>query len=332
VTDYQISAESENLNDSGPIKLLYTTSSVLLSARVGGHEVLYLFSNGDEQASQGIEHAETSLLKIPNLESDYWTRSFPEAGQASIFQIASKDNSDGYRKINWRIRNGGAIFALGAQDSLVLMTSKRMAGEVWNPILVQPDSFSTPTSVLIWGPWLVRNASISAAENSKKSVLRIWGDHEEGLRKEVIIYIGGLVIGAVEWNGKKIQNLSRAPQSSFLSFIYYPNSFKSSMDNKLNNQLTQVGSRIDFQTLHWSYRDSLPEIESTFSDEKWTEATIEDSNNRYKKLYGKVSSKCIGRGISIIANRRVDAKSHKSEFNSITFMPVIMDCEFPVCL
>ncbi|KAA1121604.1 hypothetical protein PGTUg99_033375 [Puccinia graminis f. sp. tritici] len=287
VTDYQISSGSENLDGPRPIKLLYTTSSVLLSARIGGHDVLYLFSNGDEQASQDIEHAETSLLKIPNLESGYWTRSFPEAGQASSFQISSQDNSDGYRKINWRIPDGDAIFALGAQDSLVLMTSKRMAGKVWNPILVQADSFSPPTSVLIWGPWLVRNASISTTENSKKSVLRIWGDLEEGLRKEVIIYVGGLAIGAVEWNGKKIHNISRAPQSDFLSFVSYPNSFKSSMDNKLNNQLTQVGSRIDLQTLHWSYRDSLPEIESTFSDEKWTKATIEDSNNHYKKLYGK---------------------------------------------
>ncbi|OAV99770.1 hypothetical protein PTTG_00467 [Puccinia triticina 1-1 BBBD Race 1] len=287
VTDYKTSAGSENPHDPRPIKLLYTTSSVLLSARIGGHEVIYMFSSGDERISQNIAEAEVSSLKFPSLENDYWMRSFPKASQPPSFQISTKDSSHGYREIRWRIRDQGAIFALGSQNSVVLMTSKRMAGEVWNPILVQPDSSSPSTSVLIWGPWLVRNATIGTTENPNKNVLCIWGDFEEGLKKEVIIYVGGLIIEGVEWNGKKIRNLSRAPESNFLSFVYHPNSFKSFMGNKPNSQLSQVGSRIDFRTLNWSYRDSLPEIESKFSDVKWTEATIEESNNHYKKLYGK---------------------------------------------
>ncbi|PLW22907.1 hypothetical protein PCASD_12028 [Puccinia coronata f. sp. avenae] len=287
VTDYQTSSQNGNPDEPSPIKLLYTTSNVLLSARIGGHEVLYLFSNIDQQISQDTGDVETSSIQIPTMETDYWTKSFPETSKSPTFQISTETDSQGYREINWQLRDQAGVFALGSHKSLVLMTSKRMAGEVWNPILDEPDSSKPSSSVLIWGPWLVRNASIGVVEGTKKRVLRIWGDFEEGLKKEVIIYVGGLLIEGVEWNGKKIWNLTRAPESGFLSFLYHPTSFESSMKNKPVNQLSQVGSRIDLQTLNWTYRDSLPEIGRHYSDQKWTQATLEESNNPYKKLYGK---------------------------------------------
>ncbi|POW09895.1 hypothetical protein PSTT_06482 [Puccinia striiformis] len=287
VTDYRTSPKSDGPGVPHPIQLLYTTSSVLLSAHIGGHQVLYLFSNSDGRESQASGDAETSSIKIPDLERGYFTKSFPETGQPPSFQISAGDDSHGYREINWRVRDEGSIFALGSQSSVVLITSKAMAGEVWNPILAQSDPSKPSSSVLIWGPWLVRNASISITDNTQRKILRIWGDFEEGSKKEVLIFVGGLSIGEVEWNGKTVENLARAPESSFLSFIYHPNSFKTYMQNKSNNQLTHVGSRIDFRTLKWRYQDSLPEIKTGFSDDQWTEATIEKSNNHYKKLYGK---------------------------------------------
>ncbi|KNZ61955.1 hypothetical protein VP01_132g8 [Puccinia sorghi] len=294
VTDYETSSESENPAEPPPIKLLYTTSNVLLSARIGGHEVLYLFSNNNKPlGSQDTADAETSSIKILNMESEFLTRSFPDTDEPPSLHIFRDTNFQGYREINWRIRDHASILAVGTQKSLVLMTSKQMAGEAWNPILAGTDSSTPPSSVLIWGPWLVRNASIGMTDSpqeKKKKVLRIWGDFEEGVKKKVIIYVGGLDVGGgVEWNGKKIRNLSRARDSSFLSFIYHPNSFERLMKDKTekNNQLTHVGTRIDFQALNWTYRDSLPEIHHHYSDHNWTHATLKESSNPYKKLYGK---------------------------------------------
>lgn len=287
VTDYQTSVESGSDDDRLPIKLLYTTSSVLLSASIGGYEVLYLFSGGDTGVSPEVDHGETALVKIPNFEAGFRTWSFPENLNQYKFQISAAVKPHGYREIKWQIHDEESVIALGSRDSIMIMTTKQMAGQAWNPVLERRDDNKTPESILIWGPWLVRNASITVDGHSGSKVLHICGDLEEGLKKEVIIYVGGLTVRRVKWNGKEIENVVKSTKTGFLSFVYKPKLFRCSREVQKNHQPSRVGSLIDLDTLEWSYQDSLPEIRHDFLDDQWIEATHEDSTNPYKKLYGK---------------------------------------------
>ncbi|MBW0474912.1 hypothetical protein O181_014627 [Austropuccinia psidii MF-1] len=277
VTDYHTPAQT--------IKLLYTTSHTLLSANVGGREVLYMFSDKFTQHPPLNEMNEVSVLNILDFAGGHLVSHIGQPASGSNLRLESQFYSDGYREIKWQVRDDSAILALSTQGSVIIMTSEEMAGKVWNPKLLDENSEGSG-SILIWGPWLVRKVCLINQSVEKGSVLKIWGDLEEGLATNVILYVGGLDIRTIEWNGN-IQNIIAWPHSDFLSFSCNSTLFREIMAKKGPNSLIGVGTKIDLARLPWNYRDSLPEIMFGFNDDQWTDAALTNVPTPYKNLYGK---------------------------------------------
>ncbi|KAI8454681.1 glycoside hydrolase superfamily [Phakopsora pachyrhizi] len=286
VTDYSSSLAISSDQNNRPIELLYTTANVLLSAKVGGNELIYLFSNkdGSDWISEENEQLEISRIKIPGIDNGYSTLRASQSDDSNLFiKISEKTGSDGYRSLSWSKRHLSKIDALCTPEAVVIVSDKVAAGRVWNPIIFSGKGGSQRSSILVWGPWLVRTASL---EGSYETVLRLNGDFERGTEKEVVMYVGNLGFSRLEWNGIAVKNIMRSSCSGFLSFYYSPELFEPLRGELLDHSL-KVGARIDFENFSWTYRNSLPEIQLNFSDVDWLEAKNQETKNPYKKLYGK---------------------------------------------
>ncbi|KAH9815868.1 family 35 glycoside hydrolase [Melampsora americana] len=260
VTDYITSTPTPNLPlnkllyEDLRIRLLYTTSNVLLSAHIGGQTVLYLFSDDqyDNQASS-TSNTQTSVLQLPGYNSGLSISKWTDKHFNVTLQKSAED--EGYLNINWAVEQPEEVVAIQTSQSAILLTSEKTAGQVWNPILESNSSTGVvKDSLLVWGPYLVRNASVVL--NDAKFTLHIWGD------TSVSVYIGGLNVQKVSWNGETLKTLVTS-RKGFLRFDLYPNN------------------------LEWKYRDSLPEINEDFNDDDWVNADHNETVSPYKKLFGK---------------------------------------------
>lgn len=285
VTDYITGTAPSNLpsHEDSQIKLLYTTSNVLLSAQIGGQTVLYLFSDDqNENQTKSTPNNQTTVIKLSGYDSGVsisrWTDDNPNV------KIQQSVEDEGYLNMNWSVDEPDEVVAIQTSKNAVLLTSEKTAGQVWNPILgSNPSTGIVKDSLLVWGPYLVRNASIVV--NNGQSILYLWGDVIEGKKTSVSAYIGESKIQHVSWNGNTIKNLITS-RKGFLRFDLYPNEFHQTMMSS-QTSLKQVGDYIDLGNLEWKYRDSLPEIKQEFDDGDWLNADHNVTVSPYQKLYGK---------------------------------------------
>ncbi|QRV97776.1 glycoside hydrolase family 35 protein [Ceratobasidium sp. AG-Ba] len=105
-------------------------------------------------------------------------------------------------------------------------------------------------SVLVFGPYLVRSATVQA------STLALTGDLKSGGATELELIVPGS-IRTVLWNGKPVQ-VSKTSVGTLKGIIQVAN---------LTPKLPSLKS------LEWRCADSLPEIAVGFDDSKWTMAT-----------------------------------------------------------
>ncbi|KAG0150443.1 hypothetical protein CROQUDRAFT_652372 [Cronartium quercuum f. sp. fusiforme G11] len=284
VTDYSTTSLSSPDRTSS-IQLTYTTSNVLLSAHIGGHEVLYLFSDDQTKNKPGLAAKEEISVfhKISGLESNLSVTSW--SGEDSKVKVENKIQ-DGYLRVHWSVNQIEEVVAIQTEKGAILLTSEETAGKVWNPILDSNPSSGdvNRNSILVWGPYLVRNASLISI--NEKFNLFLFGDLEENKRTIISIYIGGMKIFKVYWNQRIIQNVI-IDRLGFLRFEFNPQNFVEKSTKIHNVDLQKVGDQIDLGKFEWKYRDSLPEIKNDFNDDDWIHADHVESHSPYEKLFGK---------------------------------------------
>ena len=246
VTDYSF----------GLSKVLYSTAQVLYAGQIGHRDVLFLYGDPGQEHEVALR-----LTGVPRLQAQSASISYTSVNGVSTVAFLSGIE--------------GLVTVWDSSEQLVLYSDTTTAGTFWSPEIPTTPSddfanywqYGTNTSVLIGGPYLVRNATISG------STLAIRGDLYEGVR---LIVIAPDTINVVTWNGIPVSagfaaGAAVTQQGGFSAQIY--------------PSVSTTGIAVP-QLTKWKYANSLPEIESDFSDTNWMIANHTETNIPFKPYYG----------------------------------------------
>ncbi|TFK52650.1 glycoside hydrolase family 35 protein [Heliocybe sulcata] len=247
VTDYTFGSSS---------KVLYSTASVMYAGVIGGRDVLLLYGDSDQEHEAVITFTGTPLLK------------------ASSSEVAFDCQNDKETTISFLSGINDLITVYDSSTQLILYADTTTAGTFWAPVI--PGStgdfpnywqFGTNTSVLVGGPYLVRNATIEGR------TLALQGDLETGVRLTVIAPPG---LDEITWNGVPV--FADVQAATSLSSV---GGFVAQLETK------QAMTGISVPALtNWKYANSLPEIQAGFSDANWTLANHTTTNIPFPPYYG----------------------------------------------
>lgn len=236
----------------GASKLLYTTAQILFAGRIGSRDVLFLYGDTTQ------EH-ETSLI-LTGI-----SRTQTNASAVSFTMSNSKETI-----INFLSGIEGLVIVHDSDTQMIMYGDKDTAATFWAPVISADDTpfanywqVGTNISVLIGGPYLCRNASISGSK------LALRGDLQTGVR---LIVVAPDNIASITWNGYPVSaDAAFTTGSMFVGRIQLKTSVSSILPPKLDN---------------WKFANSLPEILDNFSDASWTIANHTTTNIPYKPYYG----------------------------------------------
>lgn len=244
--------------------MLYSTASILFSGKIGNRDVLFLFGDSDQFHEAAFDFSLTnSLLKSPS----------------SSVQITT-DSVTAIDTVTFLPGTEGLVTVFETSSLLVLFSDSVTAATFWAPV-IPGDSplasywqFGSNETVLVGGPYLVRNATIQGSE------LKLTGDLNESA---ILTVFAPENIKAVSWNGVPVGELKQGQGDS----------------SALTGQLTMKSlSALQVPALtDWKFADSLPEIRTDFSDADWITANHTTTNiiqpplfGDGKVLYGEVNS------------------------------------------
>ncbi|OAX38873.1 glycoside hydrolase family 35 protein [Rhizopogon vinicolor AM-OR11-026] len=236
----------------GSSKVLYSTAQILYAGKIGGRDVLFLYGDSTSESEAAITF-----------------RGTPRIQGAGV----STTSANGITTVNFLPGIQGLVTVWDSSEQLVLYSDTDTAGTFWSPEIPAGSSvefanywqFGTNASILVGGPYLVRNATI------KGSTLALRGDLNEGVRLTVIAPDD---VKTVTWNGIPIS--ADVAASSNLT-----------AQGGFSAQLQPSATAFAPPALtNWRYADSLPEIQSRFSDAGWTLADHTATNIPFKPYYG----------------------------------------------
>ncbi|EGN93829.1 glycoside hydrolase family 35 protein [Serpula lacrymans var. lacrymans S7.3] len=251
VTDYSF----------GSSNVLYSTAQVLYAGQIGGRDVLYLYGDSTQEHEVSLV-----LTGTPRLQADTpHISSHLSTGQGTIISFLSGIE--------------GLVTVWDSSEQLILYSDADTAGTFWSPEIPSNATsgdaatfsnywqFGTNTSILVGGPYLVRNATITG------STLNLRGDLNDSVRLTVI---APETVTSITWNGMDISadvaaTSNLTTQGGFVAQIQPASGISSIPVPTLSN---------------WKYANSLPEIQSNFSDASWTLANHTTTNIPFKPYYG----------------------------------------------
>ena len=237
--------------------LLYTTTSIFFAGKIGNRDVVFLHG----PSTQSHEFA----FFIPPKTQLY----------SSLFSAPNIKVSSAHGKGTASVLPGvvGLVTIVDSESLLILYSDDVTAATFWAPPVRDetPNTikglenfwqFGTNTTVLVGGPYLVRNASIS------DGVLALRGDLNASA---VLTVFAPPNVFEVTWNGEPVDTMVRG--SGMLQVHV-------SASAHLQNGI----SIPEFKD--WKYADSLPEIKADFDDGLWIVANHTSTNLNVKPLFG----------------------------------------------
>jgi hypothetical protein len=155
-------------------------------------------------------------------------------------------------------------------STVVIVADKETATTFWNPHLTNPSSpydvSPDAASVLIVGPYLVRNATISG------STLKVFGDINA---TTAISFLAPKAVTHLTWNGRQVT----LKDSNIIGMKTGSVAFSLSKPSLPN-----------LKSARWSCVDSLPEIQGNFDDSSWVNASKTSTPRPDQPFAGKVWS------------------------------------------
>ncbi|EIW81147.1 glycoside hydrolase family 35 protein [Coniophora puteana RWD-64-598 SS2] len=240
-------------------KILWSTAQIMYAGRIGDRDVVLLYGDSDQEHETAVFFTGTPYMQANS--SDVTTTS------------ASGSNAT---VVNFLPGVQGLITVYDSTEQLVLFADTVTAGDFWSPDVPSSDSsdafgaywqFGTNTSVLVGGPYLVRNATIDG------STLALFGDLNDTVSLTVITPPS---VNTITWNGAQL-----SVDSSATSSLTHVGGFVGQLS------LSSSASGISVPQLSgWKYADSLPEIQSNFSDASWTLANHTTTVIPFPPYYG----------------------------------------------
>lgn len=239
--------------------LFYTSAEILYAGAIGGRDVLYLYGNVGDHVTLSMYAGPATTYKPFSTGPASFVQSTNSVTKGSDFAITTPT---------------AGLSVLAITSTLVIIYADiDTAGTFWNPTLLVPGatgrsnfySFGTNDTILVGGPYLVRNATRSG------STLLLVGDLDTSVPSTNLTILADPAITSVSFNGAPVQ-LSSSQYNPF---------------GLLAATLSSTAPTLTIPTLSgWQYSDSLPEIIPGFDDSKW--ATIQPGplNNPFPPLYG----------------------------------------------
>lgn len=239
-------------------RLFYSTASIFFSGVIDGRDVLFVFGDSDQEHEFAV-----ALDSVGNA---------PSPTSSSIRFTTGHSPVDG---TTVTICTGftGLATVWDSPKQLILFSDTQTAATFWAPVIAgnsddpfrQYWSIGSNTTILVGGPYLVRNASISG------STLNLRGDLNTSSQLTVV---ASAQIKSVTWNGR---NVPQDPVSS--KAVTSRGGFVGCLN------LT-TSSKVITPRLSWKFKDSLPEIQTGFDDSDWTTANHSTTNIPFKPFYG----------------------------------------------
>ncbi|EKM56228.1 glycoside hydrolase family 35 protein [Phanerochaete carnosa HHB-10118-sp] len=225
-------------------KLLYSTAAVLFAGSIGGIDTVFLY--GD--TNQGHEFAFSSGSSQPT------TVAFAPGFKTGL-QVVSSPKSTASPLVLWAdTQTASTFFAPAVSTGAATFTN------YWQ--------FGTNETVLVGGPMLVRNATVSGSR------LALRGDLNASTPLTLLVPSS---VSTVSWNGANVavKSLSGAPTLPGAKLL----------EGQLSFSLGKGSVSVPALT-GWKFKDSLPEVQSGFDDANWTVADHTTTNITTKPLFG----------------------------------------------
>ena len=246
ITDYNFGARSV---------VHHTTAAIFLAATIGARDVLFL--TGDTDKSHEVSLALTGENGARS--HDPFVR-YTNASEGATVVMVHKG------------REAGVVALWDSDEQLVLFSDPVTAGTFWAPAVRAPTArtvagleafwqFGTNTTVLVGGPYLVRNATLEGA------TLALWGDLNASVPLTVVAPES---VRSVVWNGERVEvdGDGRGGLTGRLEVSAKVREVK----------VPELGG--------WRYKDSLPEIGADFDDGHWVVADHTSTNITQGMLFG----------------------------------------------
>lgn len=240
----------------GSSKLQYTTAPVLFAGKIGGRDVLYLYGNSTQEHEVSLALSGTPRIQAKTSSANFTTC----AGNKTV--------------INFLAGIEGLVTVYDSDEQLILYSDKETAATFWSPIIPSADAqfphywqLGTNSSILVGGPYLVRNASITGSH------LALTGDLKTGVR---LFVFGPANISLVTWNGDPVSADAALTAHTSSQGVFV---------GSLETRATAASLTIP-KLENWKYANSLPEISTNFSDAEWMTANHTTTNIPYKPHYG----------------------------------------------
>lgn len=239
--------------------LFYSTASVFFAGTIGDRDVLFLFGDSD----QSHEFAFAPQNRASIAKSTFLTTS--SSGNATLVGVLP-----GVK---------GLITVIDSDTQLVLFADSLTTDTFFAPVIPSSSSstdelanfwqFGSNSTVLVGGPHLVRNASISR----DGSTLALRGDLNTTAPTTLTV-IAPPSVNKVTWNGKAVESQAHTTNTRTGIFVG-------------SIQAASSLSRVSLPQLKgWKFKDSLPEIQAKFSDADWIVANHTTTNIPDKPLFG----------------------------------------------
>lgn len=254
ITDYSFGTRS---------KLSYSTAQIFYASTIDNRDVLFLYGDPSQEHEVALRLTGTpNNLKLHN--------------QSSLVQISTKSPglTEGTTMINFLPGIEGLITVWDSDTQLVLFADSKTTATFWSPVIAGKSDdplrnfwgLGTNQSILVGGPYLVRDASLVGSK------LALRGDLKTDVRLTVIAPKG---IKSITWNGENVSGDVAAAFSitQFGGFV-----------GQL--ELRKAVTGIEIPKLSWKFKDSLPEIQNSFNDDSWTIANRTTTNVPLKPYYG----------------------------------------------
>jgi len=254
VTNYSVGASS---------KISFSTAQIFYAGTIDNRDVLFLHGNSTQEHEAAIQ-----LTGTPNNLHNT---------PASLVKFTTNGAglAQGTTIISFFAGIEGLVTVWDSDTQLVLFADSDTAATFWSPVIAgnSDDPLSnfwgigTNESILVGGPYLVRDATISGSN------LALRGDLSTDVSLTVI---GPKVIKSISWNGENVSEDVAASSSLTTSGGFV---------GQLSLSQAFTGVTVPKLT-GWKFMDSLPEIESSFNDDSWTIANHTTTNIPLKPYYG----------------------------------------------
>lgn len=252
LTDYTFGAHGS---------VLYSTASVFFAGTIGGRDILFLFGDAD----QSHEAALTLTGSGAHVRSSTVQVSPAARGPTTVTVLAGTT---------------GLVTVWDSDTQLVLFADTVTAASFWAPPIRAAThqsvpgfesfwQFGTNETVLVGGPYLVRNASLTAGGRT----LALRGDLNASVPLTVVAPSG---VRSVTWNGERVEGLRATTDARGRGGVF---------TGHLQARAAVKGVRAP--TLSgWRFADSLPEVKAGFDDAAWVVADHTATNVSQKPLFG----------------------------------------------